>query len=83
VKLLEKLPLPLYTQYRVSMDEEDLGILATVFLAYLEKTERLEESVAIRALELVELLKEIKSEDYRHYWKLAEKIKKKSSQAPR
>ena len=65
------------------MEEEDLLVLGKVLLAFLEKTERLEEPVAILALELVELLREVKSEDYRHYWKLAEKIKKKSSHASR
>jgi hypothetical protein len=73
MRLLEKLPFPLFTQYRVGFDEEGLALLANLFLAYPDEPTP---EVLNAALELATILKEVRGDDFRYYQKLAHKLKK-------
>lgn len=79
MRFLEKLPLVVSPEYRVAFDEEDLSILASLFLAYKDPSD----AICLAALELSEILKQVKGDDFRHYQKLSQKLKKMSSRPAR
>ena len=81
MRFLEKLPIPLSPEFRVGFSEEDLLALARVFLAFLEKGQEPTDDIAHLALVLSEVLNKAGGDDFRHYRKIAHKLKKSSSKA--
>jgi len=79
VRYLEKLPLPHSLEYRIALEEGNIAALATALLLYLDQTKDPEEIVLTTALELCELLKQVRGEDYRWFQKMSHKIKKRCS----
>jgi hypothetical protein len=79
VRYLEKLALPHSLEYRVALDEGNIAAFATALLEYLEKNKDPEEVILTTSLELCELLKQVRGEDFRWFHKTANKIKKRCS----
>lgn len=81
VRLVEKLPLIISPEFRLSLTEEDLAVLAIVTVAYLESNPEAENSIATASLELAEILKKVGGDDFRWFQKMSKKLKKLSAKA--
>jgi len=83
MRFLEKLPLPLEPEYRVAMSEEDLALLAIIFLAHLETRKEDDDNIAVAALQLADILTHVRGDDHRWFHKASHKLKKLCAKARR
>ena len=72
MKFLERLSLSQSTEYRIACDEDALLALSEALLAALPQNP----SYDVVALELAQILDQVKGDDFRKFRKLSHKLKK-------